>query len=185
MAGQRGVVSRRFAQIAGVGLTAFAVAALGIATFQRNTVYSSELSILRDTVAKAPGNARAHNTLGAKLVACGHVAEAIGQVQKALELEPGYANAHCNLGLCFGVVGRVDEAVNQYREALRSILSWQRPATTLATRWQAGAIPGRRFRVSPRPEAQARIGRQLRCVGEAVGHLFRRVDPQRRRSRRR
>ena len=57
------------------------------------------LSIWEDTVAKAPGNARAHNNLGVALADRGRIDEAIAQYQKALEIKPDYAEAHNNLGL--------------------------------------------------------------------------------------
>ena len=114
----RGMVSRGRGQIAGVCLTVLAATALGICTYQRNALYGSELSVLQDEVAKAPGNARAHNTFGAKLFACGRTAEAVQQFQQALEIQPDYANAHCNLGIGLATVGRLDEAIGQYRRAL-------------------------------------------------------------------
>ena len=44
--------------------------------------------------------------------------EAIGQFQKALEINPNYAEAHNNLGNALLQKGQVDEAMAQYQKAL-------------------------------------------------------------------
>ena len=55
-----------FALFGRTSLLVFAAAAagLGVASFGRNRAYASELGIWSDTVAKAPGNARARGDLG-------------------------------------------------------------------------------------------------------------------------
>lgn len=72
---------------------------LGLLTFERNQVYSSELSLWKDTVAKRPDSARARNNLGLSLAAAKRHNEAIEQFRKAIALNPKHAFAHFNLGV--------------------------------------------------------------------------------------
>ena len=92
--------------------------ALGILTFQRNADYQSDLSIWEDTLAKAPGNERAHSNLGVALADRQLLDEAIAHYRKALEINPDYAEAHNNLGLALADRGPTDEAIAHYRKAL-------------------------------------------------------------------
>jgi tetratricopeptide (TPR) repeat protein len=94
---------------------------LGLLAALRNEDYRSELTIWSDTVAKRPGNERAHNNLGlawAKMP--GHLNDAISQYQEALRLKPDYAEAHNNLGLAWAQMpGRLNDATAEFEEALR------------------------------------------------------------------
>jgi len=104
-------------------LPVFAViaACLGFGSFQRNQDYLSERKIWTDTVAKNPGNSRAHNNLGDALSNLpGQQNGAIAQYEEALRLDPGNAYAHNNLGNSLAnLPGRRDEAIAQYKMALR------------------------------------------------------------------
>ncbi len=90
-------------------------------TWQRNETYLSEEGIWRDTVAKAPGNERAHNNLGFKLSTIpGRMGEAVAEYDEALRVNPAYPEAHNNLGTALDAIpGRADEAIAHYREAVR------------------------------------------------------------------
>ena len=46
-------------------------------------------------------------------------AAAVGNYQKAVELDPQFMKAYDNLGLCYAFLGRYDEAVENYRKATR------------------------------------------------------------------
>ena len=46
-------------------------------------------------------------------------AAAVGNYQKAVELDPQFMKAYDNLGLCYEFLGRRDEAARSYREATR------------------------------------------------------------------
>jgi Flp pilus assembly protein TadD len=95
------------------------VVALASATAQRNRDYRSSLSIWRDTVAKAPGNPRAHHGLGLALEKRGRGEEAMAEFQEALRIRPNYIEAHNSLGLALSARGRLEEAMEHFREALR------------------------------------------------------------------
>jgi len=76
-----------------------ALAALcALATVRRNRDFVSEISIWSDTVAKAPGNARAHYNLGVALDSVGRTPEAMVHYRNALVVEPNYVQAQNNLG---------------------------------------------------------------------------------------
>jgi Tfp pilus assembly protein PilF len=96
-------------------------AGLGCLTVQRNKDYRSELAIWSDTVAKCPGNERAHVSLGA---AWGHIPgrlfDEIAECQAALRIKPDYAEAHLNMGnALLQIPGRLPDAIAEYRTALR------------------------------------------------------------------
>ena len=93
---------------------------LGILTAQRNADYRSTLAIWSDTVAKRPGNARAHSDLGEALMSAGRIQEAIAQFEEGLRLNPDYAETHNNLGNALsGLPGRSNDAIAEFQAALR------------------------------------------------------------------
>ena len=103
----------------GLAATILLAAALAAVTVRRNDDYRSELALWRDTVAKRPGNVRAHYTLGTALFADGRTEEAIAEYRAALALKPESAPAHNDLGNALTRTGRAAEAVPHYEAALR------------------------------------------------------------------
>lgn len=71
---------------------------LGALTWQRNEIYQGPVGLWRDTVAKAPANARAHQNLGFVLAAQGDTAAAIISYWRSLDLDPNQPDALNNLG---------------------------------------------------------------------------------------
>jgi protein O-mannosyl-transferase len=94
-----------------------AAAALGFATWVRNPVFSSELSVWRDTVAKMPANERAANNLGNALLKAGRIADAIPYFDRAIALSPNYADAHNNRGVTLLRQGKPADAVAEFTKA--------------------------------------------------------------------
>ncbi|MGD0651499.1 MAG: tetratricopeptide repeat protein [Verrucomicrobiia bacterium] len=92
---------------------------LGFLSSRRNEDYRSELAIWMDTVAKRPGNRRAHNNLGLALVNQGRFAEAIAEYTVALRIDPDDAEVHNNLGFVLAGLGKTAEAIAEYQTALR------------------------------------------------------------------
>jgi len=107
----------RWPIVSGLGVILLVIS-LGSATFARNRVYISSLSLWQDTVTKAPYNARAHNNLGCAFLNEGRVDEAIAEYQHAIELQPNHAFAHFNLGNALVTQRRWSEAAEHFSTAL-------------------------------------------------------------------
>ena len=73
------------------------IAALGVFTVFRNTVYRSEVALWEDTVRKSPAKARAWNNLGYAYDLAGRIPDAKAAYLGALRIDPGYALALGNL----------------------------------------------------------------------------------------
>lgn len=112
-----GMAAGRFRRPGGV-LVAATVIALGTATFTRNRVYRSELTLWQDTVARRPDNPRAHHNLGFALEGAGRPEEAAAEFRRTLALQPNHAFAHFALGKAALLAGRWSEAVNGFGAAL-------------------------------------------------------------------
>ena len=87
-------------------------------TWARATVYRSEESLWRDTLAKNPDTWQGHNRLGQLLFARRDFAGAADHYQRAAVLKPDLAPNHNNLGLAYARQERFDLAVAAYREAI-------------------------------------------------------------------
>ncbi|NBR58644.1 MAG: tetratricopeptide repeat protein [Opitutaceae bacterium] len=94
---------------------------LGGATYFRQQIYQSELSLWADTVVGAPNNQRAHLNLGQILYQRGRFSEAEQHFTTALRLKPAYAEAHYNLGLTNMKLDRRVEAIAQFEAALQLV----------------------------------------------------------------
>ena len=93
-------------------------APLAAATYRRNAVWQDELTLWSDVVAKSPGKARAHHSLGVAHFARGELNEAVSEYLLALRIRPWYPEALTNLGNAYAALGRLDEAIRQYRRAV-------------------------------------------------------------------
>lgn len=92
--------------------------ALGVMTRARNLDYRSVENLWMDTVAKRPGNPRAHLNLGNAARATNRIDAAIGHYETAVRLKPNYAEARYNLGSALLLAGRKDEGIARLQEAL-------------------------------------------------------------------
>ena len=102
---------------------AAALAGLGIvyagASLARSRVWSDEILLWRDTVAKSPGKVKAHNNLGLAYLRRHRVDEAMAEFRKALEIYPRSAGAHANLGLVYLERNQPERAVEELLQATR------------------------------------------------------------------
>lgn len=103
---------------AAVSAFALGIVALGVLTGERNTAFRDELTLWRDTVARHPANARAHNNLGGALLKAGQTDAARAQFRAALALSPHYADAHNNAGVALLQENRTDEAIGEFQRAI-------------------------------------------------------------------
>ncbi len=88
-------------------------------TFERNKVWSDEITFYRDCIEKAPGKARPYNNLGAALLRGGSLVKAVEQFESALKIKPDYVDAHYNLGYALSRQGNLAGGIHQFAETLR------------------------------------------------------------------
>jgi len=160
-------------------------------TFERNNVWSDEISLYRDCVAKAPGKARTYNNLGAALLRGGNLAEAAGQFKAALKIKPDYVDAHYNLGYALSRQGNLDAGIYHFDETLRldpkNLKALNNLGVVLALQGRYGEAVnyfGAALKLNPRDaEIHNNIGISLKGMGkpdEAAKHFARAqaLDPR-------
>ena len=111
-------VAPRLVRPAAVAVVGIVVLLLGVATRTRNVAYASEQQLWADTVAKDPGNVRAHVAYGSVLAQSGQPGPAEAQFRRAVELNGADAIAHGRLGSVLAAQGRVDDAVVHLKQSL-------------------------------------------------------------------
>ncbi len=87
------------------------------ATYTRNAVWKSEISLWEDAVRKSPDKARVHFNLGEVYQDTGLTDKAVEHYKTALRLKPDYAEAHNNLGITLAVIGS-ENAIEHFQTAL-------------------------------------------------------------------
>ena len=87
-------------------------------TYERNSVWGSDITLWRDVVKKSPQKARPHNNLGNALKRQGKLSEAIYHFEEALRIDPNYAKAHNNLGIALAAQGDAETALTHFFLAL-------------------------------------------------------------------
>ncbi len=143
----------RYSRSAVWAVVALMVAASSVAAMRRNTVWTDELALWRDSAGKAPGNPRALNNIGYILAHSGRPGEAVAYLNRALEIRPDYPDAYNNLAYAFTMTGDFDRAAQSYRRALALNPGY----------WQAYNNLGNLLLDSNRPqEAQAYFREALR-----------------------
>jgi tetratricopeptide (TPR) repeat protein len=95
------------------GILALTVIALSTATYARNNVWHTELTLWSDAIAKKPDNPRAYNMVGIYYQTNFRIYDALGYFKKALEVDSSYAEARSNLGNGYVQTGRIDEGLNE------------------------------------------------------------------------
>jgi Flp pilus assembly protein TadD len=113
-----------------VGITAM----LACATWQRNLIWSDEVTLWRDTVHKSSGKDRPHANLGKALLQKGRVEEAIRELETALSLNPGNGEAWSNLGAADMKKGDYEAARKHLRTAVKLI------PNSFAARYNLGLV---------------------------------------------
>ena len=91
----------------------------GVGTWVRNLDYRSERAIWADTVAKRPGNVRAHFNLGVALSAGGDKAGARAAWAATLRIEPAHVGASAKLAESLAEAGRAEESLGYFETAAR------------------------------------------------------------------
>jgi protein O-mannosyl-transferase len=86
------------------------IAALAVGTVLRNQTLADELTLARDSAAKAPWHWRNQYGLGAALLAAGETEEATVAFERAVELSPEHHTARIMLADLLSRAGRLDDA---------------------------------------------------------------------------
>ena len=95
-----------------------ATSILTVATFRRNTVWATDVSLWSDVVAKSPNVRRAHKNLSVGLLQVGELQLALHHAEWVIELEPDHASGYRNLGAMLAQAGRLEEAETALERAL-------------------------------------------------------------------
>lgn len=99
-------------------LVVLVLAVLAYATFERNGVWQSRVSLWEDVVRKSPSLAYARNNLGVIYMEEGMLDEAERELRAAIRLKPDHERAYNNLGMVFVQRGRPAEAEEAFKAAL-------------------------------------------------------------------
>ncbi|MDH4228533.1 MAG: tetratricopeptide repeat protein [Nitrospirota bacterium] len=84
----------------------------------RNVVWSSDLLLWRDAVAKAPGDFRAHANLGTALQMAGDLEQAVVHYRMAIAIYPQETSVHSDLGSALERMDDLDGAEAELKEAI-------------------------------------------------------------------
>ncbi len=103
----------------GTALLLALAASLAWATWERNGVYESRVSLWQDTVDKRPGNSRAWNHLALALKNEGRTREAEEAFRRTLEIDPEHGKAHYNYGNLLMARGQAAAALERFAAAAR------------------------------------------------------------------
>ncbi|MGO9246782.1 MAG: tetratricopeptide repeat protein [Verrucomicrobiia bacterium] len=95
------------------------VTVMGVASWQRCSVYAADERLWQDNVAKNPRAWLAWLNLGLIQYWDGHLDDAIGYFEQTLRVNPDSADAHSSLGIVLLQLGRTQEAASHLERALR------------------------------------------------------------------
>ena len=104
------------------GIEALAVAAVGacmVLSWNQSSLYVDGTTLFRDTLAKNPDSAFAHNALAIVLADGGQTQEAIAHWEAALRIKPDYPDAQYNIGRTLFDSGQNEESIVHFRAALQ------------------------------------------------------------------
>jgi tetratricopeptide (TPR) repeat protein len=89
----------------------------GIVAYERNSVWSSPISLWKDSVSKSYFKSRPHLNLGVSYLNAGELSAAIREFNVSLSMQPDFADAHNNLGWCYLKAGLIDKAEFHFRKS--------------------------------------------------------------------
>ena len=89
-----------------------------VATFLRNRVWQSDITLWQDAVFKSPAKARPYYNLGVALTHAGRLNEAISMFERTVAIKPEHPLAWNNLGAALSDSGRPGDAVNVLERAV-------------------------------------------------------------------
>jgi tetratricopeptide (TPR) repeat protein len=90
---------------------------LSLASFQRNKIWSNELTLWEDNIKKSPRKARVNASLGRVYGTLGRYPEAIDYLSRAIALKPEVITYE-NRGVIYSLQGRMTEALADFNRSL-------------------------------------------------------------------
>jgi len=112
-------IKTQWAKVAALCVVIGVIVAFSVWTYERNSIWSDEVTLWRDCVAKSPKKPRAHVNLAFALDRQGRLEEAFTHYYEALRIKPDFWEAHYDLARALVRQGRIEEGINHYNEALR------------------------------------------------------------------
>ena len=94
------------------------VGALGLTAFERNKVWSNEVTLWQDVIKKSPGKARGYLNLGRAYDDLGMYKQAQTYYDLAQAIDPGYADTYASRANMLVHQGLVDAAITECNRAL-------------------------------------------------------------------
>ncbi len=94
------------------------VCVLAYLTFQRNKVWTNEVTLWEDVVQKSPHKLRPQINLGRAYFEQGQYDKAMVYLDKAVSMEPDDANAYNNRGAVYGATNQKELALKDFNRAL-------------------------------------------------------------------
>jgi len=101
------------------GVLGAAIISLTFATYLRNTVWASEISLWEDAARKSSAKIRPLQNLGIYYCMQGRLAEAREELQKAIRIDPRNYELHNNLGIIYRKQGDLPGAIREYSIVLQ------------------------------------------------------------------
>jgi tetratricopeptide (TPR) repeat protein len=116
-----------------IGLASALLLCLAALTWRQSAMYRDVETLYRETLARNPDAALAHDNLGnIQLRVPGGRAEAVAHFQAAIRSDPEYWEAHVSLGnALLETPGRLNDSIDEYRTAVRLAPGAVRPHTNL------------------------------------------------------
>jgi tetratricopeptide (TPR) repeat protein len=142
------------------------------ASYMRNAVWQSNITMWADVVRKSPSKPRGHyqltasyNNLGTTYLTKGLIDKAEEYFKSAIFLNPGYADAHCNLGFVYNKKGLPEKAAKHFRYALNARPNFPEAHFGLAMSLKAMGLKNEAMRrlkiasnIRPYPSAHYNLG---------------------------
>ncbi len=111
-------IKPQWAKVAALCAVLVVIMVFSVWTYERNSIWSDEVTFWRDCVAKSPKKPRPRGNLALALEKKGNFEEAISHYYESLRMKPVPWEAHYNLARILVLQGRIDEGIRHYNEAL-------------------------------------------------------------------
>lgn len=94
------------------------IIAFSVVTYQRNKIWTSELTIWNDVIQKSPHKARPYYNRGLAYYRLGDYTRSSLDYQRTVELDPKYVEAYINKGINDDQEGKFDQSLADYNKAI-------------------------------------------------------------------